>query len=104
LDHLEARDRISDHVPVYIGINGARLVPQLAEGVDARGGAVTQNCIDLNVDAATRLDDQPHVGPARAEAIIAGRPWAATGDLTAIHGIGGGRLDAIRNSGLVCGG
>ena len=103
MDHLEARDRISDHAPVYIGINGARLKPQPVEGVAARAGTVTPDCIDLNAAAPSRLDDLPHVGPARAEGIVEGRPWASPSELTTVNCIWDGRLEEIRASGLLCG-
>ncbi|MBS9405660.1 helix-hairpin-helix domain-containing protein [Halomonas sp. TRM85114] len=104
LNHFEARDHISDHLPVYLGINGARLAPEHADGGGVTVDTITPDCIDLNTDTPSRLDDLPHVGPARAEAIVEGRPWTAASDLTAINGIGGGRLDDIRDSGLLCGG
>ncbi len=63
LDHLEARDHISDHLPVYLGINGARLAPQLTGGEDGTVGTVTPECIDLNADTTTRLDELPRPRP-----------------------------------------
>ncbi|NWN83842.1 MAG: endonuclease, partial [Halomonas sp.] len=44
-----------------------------------------------------------HVGPARAQAIISGRPWQAPSELARVSGIGEGRLSDIRASGLLCG-
>lgn len=60
------------------------------------------SCIDLNDSALERLAELPHVGPARAEDIVSGRPWRSPGELTRISGIGEGRLAAIRGSGLLC--
>lgn len=60
-------------------------------------------CIDLNASSANRLAQLPHVGPARAVDIIAGRPWRVS-ELRQINGIGDGRLADIRGSGLLCGG
>lgn len=100
MDHLEARDRISDHAPVYIGLNGARLEPVQAEG--ATRARTTRDCIDLNSASVERLNELPHVGPARAEDIVDGRPWESPDELTEVSGIGGGRLDDILESGLLC--
>ncbi|MBB3190922.1 helix-hairpin-helix domain-containing protein [Halomonas cerina] len=101
MDHLEARDRISDHAPVYIGINGARLELVAAKGA-AMTGIETEDCIDLNASAPSRLEELPHVGPARAEDIVEGRPWVSPEELTRVSGIGGGRLEDIEESGLLC--
>lgn len=103
LDHDTARDRISDHAPVYLGLGGADLTP-IRTAVDRQATRKSPRCISLNDSVATTLERLPHVGPARADAIIAGRPWDAPDDLTAIRGIGGERLADIRGSGLLCGG
>jgi hypothetical protein len=43
----------------------------------------------LNINSATKakLETLSRVGPAMAQAIIDGRPWAATSDLSSISGI-----------------
>ncbi|MEQ6887391.1 endonuclease [Halomonas sp. CS7] len=107
LDHEAARDRVSDHAPVYLALNGARLPPVPAAGgallAGSAAGGSGANCIDLNASDATRLAELPHVGPSRAADIIAGRPWRGPAELTRIGGIGEGRLGEIRHSGLLCG-
>ncbi|ERS91652.1 helix-hairpin-helix domain-containing protein [Halomonas sp. PBN3] len=103
LAHQEARDRVSDHVPVYVALNGASLAPRAADGGALMASQGGPSCIDLNASGLERLAELPHVGPARAEAIVAGRPWRSPGELTRISGIGEGRLAAIRGSGLLCG-
>ncbi|MGM0985109.1 MAG: helix-hairpin-helix domain-containing protein [Pseudomonadota bacterium] len=103
LGHQASRDRVSDHAPVYLGLHGARLERQHVDGDGGMASIASPDCIDLNAAAATRLEDLPHVGPARAEAIVEGRPWTAPGELTEVNGIGGGRLEEIRASGLLCG-
>jgi len=106
LDHQASRERVSDHAPVYLALNGARLAPSPAVGGALLAGSVAgqprANCIDLNTSDATRLAELPHVGPARASDIIAGRPWRGAFELTRIAGIGDGRLGDIRHSGLIC--
>ncbi|WP_404296953.1 helix-hairpin-helix domain-containing protein [Halomonas sp.] len=104
LDHQASHAHVSDHAPVYLGLHGARLALRHADGGEALAGIVSPVCIDLNDATASRLEDLPHVGPARAEAIVEGRPWATPEELTMVNGIGGGRLEAIQASGLLCGG
>jgi len=100
IEHLEARDRISDHAPVYIGINGARL------GLVAAASVMTDSagdCVDINSSTPSQLSELPHVGPSRADSIVKGRPWASSNDLTQVRGISVGRLKDVLNSGLLCG-
>ena len=101
MTHMEARDQVSDHAPVYVGINGARFAPVAAKAATTTSDA--SECIDLNTASVAQLDELPHVGPARAADIVDGRPWASVGELVAVDGIGSGRLAAIRSSGLLCG-
>lgn len=51
--------------------------------------------VDINTASAEALQRLPHIGPERAEAIIAGRPWASVAELHAVDGIGSGRLADI---------
>ena len=104
LDHQASRAHVSDHAPVYLGLHGARLELRHVDGGEALAGIAPPVCIDLNAATALRLEDLPHVGPARAEAIVEGRPWATPEELNVVNGIGGGRLEAIQASGLLCGG
>lgn len=59
-------------------------------------------CIDINADDSERLQEIAHIDAARARAIEAGRPWPAVASLTAIHGIGRGRIRDILAEGLAC--
>ncbi|WFM71127.1 endonuclease/exonuclease/phosphatase family protein [Halomonas sp. CKK8] len=102
LAHQVARDRVSDHAPVYLALNGAALAATQAGSGELVATQRLVSCIDLNDSAATRLAELPHVGPARAADIIAGRPWRVPSELTRIAGIGDGRLREIRRSGLLC--
>ena len=99
LDHAQARDRVSDHAPVYLALHGGRLA-SLASG-DAVA-VMAARCVDLNDSSPAELEGLPHVGPARAAAIVAGRPWHDAAELTRIRGIAGARLAEIRDSGRLC--
>lgn len=65
-------------------------------------GSAMGDCIDINADDITRLARIVHIGEARAAAIEAGRPWPSVGSLTAIHGIGRGRISDILAEGAAC--
>ncbi|GKW49629.1 endonuclease/exonuclease/phosphatase family protein [Halomonas sp. NCCP-2165] len=103
LSHGEARARVSDHLPVYMTWNGGELVARPRESGVHLAAAGAPGCIDLNASDAEQLARLPHVGAARAAAIVAGRPWGGSAELTRISGIAGGRLAAIEASGLLCG-
>lgn len=66
---------------------------------DEQPGTQGEPGIDLNAASREELETLPHLGPERAEQVIAMRPLNDLSDLTAIHGIGPGRLEAIRNHG-----
>lgn len=59
-------------------------------------------CVDINADPPERLAVIRHIDAARAAAIVAGRPWPAVAALTAIHGIGRGRIRDILEDGVAC--
>ncbi|ADC73152.1 Endonuclease/exonuclease/phosphatase (plasmid) [Thioalkalivibrio sp. K90mix] len=97
-DHEKARDRVSDHAPVYVLFEGNTLHDAVvAEIADQEAG-----CIDLNRASVSELTALPHIGEARAEAIKDGRPWNAVRDLKEIRGIGAGRLEEIKARGEAC--
>lgn len=106
ISHERARSTVSDHAPVWIGLGGATPAFDAIESVGSRPAATVAkpSCIDLNTAPARRLDDLPQVGPARAEAIIAHRPWSSPSDLDAISGLGPSRVRNIIDSGLLCSG
>ena len=101
LTHEEARDIVSDHTPVYITVGGAEPEFTALEGVTVDQGAGPQ-CIDLNDASASRLDELPQVGPARAEDIIDARPYEGIEGLTRVDGLGPARVEDIESSGMVC--
>lgn len=64
--------------------------------------AAAADCIDINADDQLALSAIVHIDDVRAAAIEAGRPWPSVGALTALHGIGRGRIRDILDEGLAC--
>jgi endonuclease/exonuclease/phosphatase family metal-dependent hydrolase len=104
LTHEQARAKVSDHAPVYM-LLGEPNPRRMAIGQPAGSTAIasTAFCVDLNNASAERLARLPHVGPARAQAIINGRPWRRAADLERIRGISASRAAEIHASGQLCG-
>lgn len=105
IDHVRARDVISDHAPVYVALGSAELVlrPFSTESMDSSPAANDPvYCIDLNSSSSEALEEIPHVGPTRAHAIIEGRPWEHPEQLVRISGISEGRLSDMLASNLIC--
>lgn len=100
------RDQISDHLPVYLVLGNDTFT--LRDYGDVSGLMVAAKqpaaptCIGLNVATAKRLAELPHVGAARAKAIIAGRPWQSIKALVSIKGLSKNRVGNIATSGLLC--
>ena len=107
--HAKARAHVSDHAPVYLLLGNAALHP-MNNGelhVPNRSNATQTptaelRCIDINTASAERLEALPHIGPARAEAIIAGRPWAGYLELIEISGITRERVREMVGEGVLC--
>ncbi|MCG7602044.1 endonuclease/exonuclease/phosphatase family protein [Halomonas sp. McH1-25] len=108
ITHEVARDTVSDHAPVYVGLNGVTLALVPAQATRITSTQVAANdpvyeCVDLNRSPKEVLERLPHIGEARASDIEAGRPWVSVDALDSIRGIGPSRLADIVNSGLLCG-
>lgn len=108
MTHARARDVVSDHVPVWIALGNAQ--PPRLEPYNAGAALPTVaandpvfDCVDLNQSATGVLTRLPHIGEARAQSIVEGRPWANAQALTAIRGLGESRVGDIVSSGMLCG-
>lgn len=104
LTHETARATVSDHAPVYLVLgerDSSRPLAAKADSGPAR--AVASACVDLNTASPDALAQLPHIGPARAQAIIQGRPWRSATELVRIRGLGAARVTEIDASGLLCG-
>jgi len=107
LDFQQARSVVSDHAPVYVVLEGAQLelIPFQQVRFDTVQPAANEpafDCLDLNHGTLEQLQQIPHIGPARAQEIIDGRPWQSVSSLSALSGIGPARLADIHKSGIVC--
>lgn len=100
IDHATARDIVSDHAPIYLTTGSAQ--PKFGKVHSMDTAADTEDCIDLNKASAKQLDDLPNVGPARAQEIIAGRPWKSVDDLAQVDGLGAKRVQSLKESDLLC--
>ncbi|MBK1726722.1 helix-hairpin-helix domain-containing protein [Halorhodospira neutriphila] len=108
INHEEARDSVSDHAPVHLLLDGAQL-RDAAAATGRRDGrrerrqpAARSGCVNINRASADALEEIIHVGPARAEDIIQGRPWESADELDRIDGIGPSRLEDIEEQGEAC--
>jgi competence protein ComEA len=65
----------------------------------SEGGAVAAKTGKVNLNTADQaaLEALPGIGPAHAEAIIAGRPYKSVDELEKVKGLGKTRIDALRN-------
>lgn len=71
----------------------APVVPRPAPAAPATAG----KRVDINAATVPQLEVLPGIGPARAAAIVAGRPYAELGDLTAKKVLTPGVLDGIKD-------
>ncbi|WP_247640743.1 helix-hairpin-helix domain-containing protein [Chromohalobacter sp. TMW 2.2271] len=106
LTHEQARDIVSDHAPIYITVGDADPEFVALDGVsvvESTGSkSAGSECVNINKATLKRLDELPHIGPARAEAVINARPYQGVEGLTRVSGIGPSRLEDIKASGMVC--
>lgn len=79
-----------------------------AAGTTFTAGAAAAACgpgqVNVNTASAEELTRIIHIGPALAERVIAGRPYATLDDLLRVSGIGATRLADIKAQGLACAG
>lgn len=90
------------HVPsLTTTANVAPAPPSGVSGVESSGAtASTQSgaggLINLNTATATELETLPGIGPSKAVAIIANRPYTTIDDLERVPGIGVRTIDQLR--------
>jgi len=59
-------------------------------------------CLDVNEATAGELQALHGIGPARAEAMVAARPFDSLDGLTRVQGIGPGTVEGIASQALIC--
>ena len=79
-----------------------RVGTERGEGPDDTTGPLPPPCVDLNAASRDDLQRIVHIGPGRADQIIALRPLTSVEDLLAVSGIGEARLQDILEEGLAC--
>ena len=67
-----------------------------------QGARPVSSGIDINTAGLEELQTLPHLGPERAQAVIALRPVQDLGALQAVDGIGPKRLEDLRAAGAYC--
>ena len=77
-----------------VGISGVPASPAVAPVAGANGAPTGQ--INLNTATAAELESLPSIGPSKAEAIIANRPYATVDELDKVPGIGPSTLEQLR--------
>ena len=95
--HQQARDRISDHAPVFVVLGSP---DSKAESIALARNP--QDCIDINKASISELDRLPHIGPHYAQLIIAKRPWSNIQALASIRGLSTAYVSDIASSNLAC--
>lgn len=60
------------------------------------------DCIDINSASRKRLQDIIHIGDARSEQIIEGRPWSSLDELTEFWRVGENQIEDMRDQGMAC--
>ncbi|MCL7942270.1 helix-hairpin-helix domain-containing protein [Halomonas sp. ATCH28] len=106
IDHMRAREVVSDHAPIYLSLGNAEIALTPFGPINIYNSLPAANdpvdCVDLNTSRLETLQVLPHIGPLRAQAIIDGRPWDHPEQLQRISGLGGERVNDIVLSGLAC--
>lgn len=87
-----ASEMIAPQPPM--GVSGEPAAPAATTGAVANGVAGGQ--INLNTATAAELESLPAIGPSKAEAIIANRPYATVDELDKVPGIGPSTLEQLR--------
>jgi competence protein ComEC len=70
------------------------------QGSEGMGGSA--DCVDVNSAGFEALQRIIHIGPERAEQIIALRPFSSIEDLARVSGLAESRIADIRDQGLAC--
>lgn len=96
-------DGVQVHVPSLTATTAAAPEPPTgvsgSAAVDAppsQSGNRSGGLININTASATELESLPGIGPSKAAAIIANRPFTSVDDLERVPGIGARTIDQLR--------
>lgn len=93
---------LRDEVQVYVPLQSEAAGPPPAgasgatRGLSVEAGGAIGPPVNLNSASAAELEALPHIGTAKAAAIVANRPYASVDDLERVPGIGPATLDDLR--------
>lgn len=92
-----------DGAQVFVPLVGeAAVTPVAGVSEDTRTGSVTPpgegiRLVNVNSASAAELETLPGIGPSKAAAIIANRPYSSIDDLDRVPGIGPATLEQLRD-------
>lgn len=97
-------------IEIYCDFAGLRLdvdpeahpEPDPEESVGNRDHTGDPGAVDINTAPLEMLTKLPNIGEERAREIIAQRPFRSLDELQAIHGIGEGTVEQLREAGVRC--
>lgn len=101
--HINLATKLTDGTKIYIPAMGE--TQQTAAAVAATDQTVSSNVLgastsqqtNINTASSSDLDALPGIGPATAQKIIAGRPYASTQDLLTNKIVGAKEFEKIKN-------
>ena len=89
-------------VPKSVVVKPVPISTPTQYATEATVDTAKSKCVDLNTASTEELQQIVHIGPSRAEGIIAIRPLYSIADLDKVSGKGPSRLDDIASQGLAC--
>jgi competence protein ComEA len=87
--HVPASAEVPTTLQPSAGVSGA--LPAVSGTTTSQGGR-----ININTASVDQLTSLPGIGPAKATAIVEGRPYAAVDDLDRVSGIGPKTIEQLR--------
>ncbi|MCG2677864.1 ComEA family DNA-binding protein, partial [bacterium] len=90
-------DTDGDGIPDTWVMVGTRPAPTEAPGVAASSVTTKEGKININTATQTQLESLPGIGPKRAEAIIANRPYSSIEEITKAQGIGPKTYEGLKD-------
>ncbi len=92
---------LPDEAQLYVPLASAVAPPNVSTDEATRGlvldaGTLLGPPIDINAATRAELESLPHIGPAKAQAIIDNRPYTSVDELDRVPGIGPATLADLR--------